>query len=342
MRVLLDGVFNHSSPNFFAFKNLQARGAASPYRDWYYPLAYPIQVAEGQRTYRTFAGVANMPKLNQANPPTRDYFVGIGAKWVREAGVDGWRLDVADEIDPAFLRAFRRGVRAARRDAYLAGETWGDAHAMIQGDAMDASMNYRWRDATLKLVNRQITPAEYVRLLQEIDATTPVAARGATFNVLGSHDTERLRTVLGGSESKHRLAAAIQFFSPGVPVIYYGDEYGLEGRKEPASRNAFPLKPTAAQSQLAAYYRSLAQMRRGFGQATSCTVSITRAGGLKLTRRDARGKAKAFLLINLADTLMKVKRAGELMSRHEASVAGSEIKLKPSGFIIYRPASRIP
>ncbi|MER3495887.1 MAG: hypothetical protein C4320_03220, partial [Armatimonadota bacterium] len=185
-------------------------------------------------------------------------------------------------------------------------------------------------------------PAEYVRLLQEIDAPTPVAARGATFNILGSHDTERLRTVLGGSDAKHRLAAAIQFFSPGVPVIYYGDEYGLEGGKEPASRNAFPLKPTAAKSQLAAYYRSLAQMRRGLGQGTSFTGSITRARGLKLTRRDARGRVIAVLLINLADNLMQVTSDCKLISRHEASLAGSEIRLKPSGFVIYRPASPIP
>ncbi len=340
VRVILDGVFNHSSPRFFAFRDLLARGADSPYRDWYFPLAYPLVVGEGQRTYRTFAGVPNMPKLDEANPATRDYFVGIGRKWVREAGIDGWRLDVADEIEPGFLRAFRQGVRAERRDAYLLGETWGDAHTMIQGDAMDASMNYRWRDATLRLVNRQIALAEYVRLLEEIDATTPVDARWATFNLLGSHDTERLRTVLGGSEAKHRLAAAVQFFSPGAPMILYGDEYGHEGGKEPASRVAMPRDPTEPQKALMAFYAKLAALRRELAPSRRKPFSASVEGGL-LVLRYGEGEDASELVLNVGDAPVERPTDARRVILHErAELSESASRIESDGFVLSLAASR--
>lgn len=340
MRVILDGVFNHSSPEFFAFRDLRSRGAESPFRDWYHPLAFPIVVGEGQRTYRTFAGVPNMPKLNQETPAARDYFVGIGRKWIREAGVDGWRLDVADEIHPSFLRAFRKGVRAARRDAYLLGETWGDAHEMIQGDAMDASMNYRWRRATLDLVNRRITPTEYARALREIDATTPVEARWATFNLLGSHDTERLRTAVGGSAARHKLAAAIQFFSPGVPCVYYGDEYGLEGGKEPASRNAMPTSPTAEQTELAAFYRRLSEARGALADLRSRDPvdPVAPGSGRLLLAYGREGSGVGRLLANLSDRAVdeQVPSGLQILVGDGYRREGERVTLAPDGFVIYR------
>ena len=331
LRTILDGVFNHTSPEFFAFADLRAKGAESRYRDWYAPLAFPIVVGEGQRTYRTFAGVFTMPKLNLDDPEARAYFAGIGARWIREAGVDGWRLDVADEIAPGFWPAFRAAVRAAKPDAYTVAETWHDPHELVAGDGLDAAMNYPWRAAVLDLVNRRITPAEFVTRMRAVEAGVPRPARRAMFDVLGSHDTERLRTVVGGSEARHRLAAAVQFFSPGVPVVYYGDEYGLEGGKEPASRNPMPVSPTSAQLAFADFYRSLAAMRKGVDRSRAFTVASSPSGAI-LTYR--AGRVGTRMRMNVSPRPVACRTRGEVLL--SSGLAGG--RLAPDGFVIERGA----
>ncbi|HEY0867404.1 MAG TPA: glycoside hydrolase family 13 protein, partial [Fimbriimonas sp.] len=263
IKVMLDAVFNHSSPEFFAFRDVRQNGLKSKYRDWFFLMGEPVVVEEGQKTYRTFAGVPTMPKLNQDNPPTRDYFLDVGTRWIKEADIDGWRLDVADEVSQHFWRRFRTEVKRAKKDAYILGEVWGDAHEYLQGDQHDAVMNYRWRKAVLDfLAYRTTTPTQFDRALRLIREDYPSATLHSMFNLLGSHDTERLRTVMKGDRKRERLAILLQFAYPGVPSIYYGDEIGMEGGKEPLSRGPMVWDRSKWDEGLFEFYKEMIRLRK--------------------------------------------------------------------------------
>ncbi len=152
--VILDGVFNHTGVDTAEFKSLREEGERSPYRNWYYVKRFPLEVRDGQQTYVGWFGSPWLPKLNLANPPTRQFMLGVAANWLQRARIDGWRLDAADEVTHDYWIDFRSKVRAANPDAYIVGEIWGDAHTWLQGDQFDSVMNYRWRGATLDFLRR--------------------------------------------------------------------------------------------------------------------------------------------------------------------------------------------
>ncbi len=125
MRILLDGVFNHCGYWWDKFQDVVKNGEASPYRSWFFIHSYPVDA--GAENYDCVGHYKWMPKLNLANPDARDYFLSVGRYWLEEFGIDGWRLDVADELPTAFLEAFAAAMRACKPDCILLGETWGDA-----------------------------------------------------------------------------------------------------------------------------------------------------------------------------------------------------------------------
>ena len=129
MRVLLDGVFNHTGIHFAPFADLMANGPRSRFRDWFYPKRYPITVDAA--CYECVGDYPFMPRLNTANPQVQAFILSVMRYWINRTGIDGWRLDVADELDPGCVRYLRRQLRAEYPDALLLGETWGDATRML-------------------------------------------------------------------------------------------------------------------------------------------------------------------------------------------------------------------
>lgn len=261
--VLLDGVFNHTGIDFFAFKSLREEGPRSPYRNWYYIYKFPIEVAEGQRTYEGWFGVPWLPKLNLDNPQTRAYFLGVATYWLQEAHIDGWRLDAADQVNPSFWKDFRKAVKKVDPSAFLVGEIWGDAHAWLQGDEFDSVMNYPWRAAVLDFfVFETSTPSQFHTQLAQLRDAYPPAAIAVLFNLLGSHDTVRLHTLCQNNWSKERQAVLFQMTYPGTPCIYYGDEIGLEGGKDPDDRRCMVWNPHQWNQTILQFYRRAIALRR--------------------------------------------------------------------------------
>lgn len=238
IRVVLDGVFNHTGTGFFAFQDLLRRGGASPYRDWYFVKSFPV-VMEPKPTYEAWWGYASLPKLNTANPAAREYLMDVGERWV-ERGAAGWRLDVPNEVPHAFWREFRQRVKAADPEAYLTGEIWSDASAWLQGDQFDGVMNYPFRAAILDLVGGKATGAQFLHAVQKVLLQYPEQSHGCLLNLLGSHDTPRIATLL--DPQRRRVAEVLQFTLPGTPMVYYGDEIGMEGGKDPDCRRCFPVE----------------------------------------------------------------------------------------------------
>ena len=232
IRVMLDGVFNHCSWEHPFFKDAMTNGQKSPYYHWF--------LWNGDGTYRTFGSSQNMPKLNTEDPEVIRYFSNVAVKWMRDYGVDDWRLDVSDEISHRFLRAFREAVLAQSPDAVIIGEDWHRAVRYLNGDEYDGIMNYSVTKACLDLLAfRSISPAEFRDRLVRLYHTYSIPANRKMLNLLGSHDTDRFLTRVGGDPRRFRSATAIQFFYPGIPCVYYGDEIGMEGGYDPGCRRCF-------------------------------------------------------------------------------------------------------
>jgi cyclomaltodextrinase len=152
IRVLLDAVFNHSGKTFPPFLDAMERGPDSPYADWFHVREWPLRIKDGIPTYDTFAFEPHMPKLNTEHPEVKKYLLDVARYWIEEIDIDGWRLDVANEVDHAFWREFRQVVKAAKPEAYILGEIWHDSIMWLQGDQFDAVMNYPFTNAVLDFV----------------------------------------------------------------------------------------------------------------------------------------------------------------------------------------------
>nr|WP_254639081.1 alpha-glycosidase [Cohnella sp. GbtcB17] len=278
IRVLLDAVFNHAGRTFPPFVDVLERGAASPYADWFHVREFPLTVRDGIPTYETFAFEPIMPKLNTENPEVQAYLLEVARYWVEEIGIDGWRLDVADEVDHAFWRAFRNTVKTANPDTYILGEIWHDAILWLQGDQFDAVMNYPVSDAVLDFFARDRTDAAgFAAAIGAQLAAYPEPVTMSAFNLLDSHDTARLLTQCGGNEKRMRLAALFQLTYPGVPCIYYGDEIGMSGGGDPDCRRCMIWDEAGQNAGLFGFYRDTIALRKAHEALRSPHFAILEA-----------------------------------------------------------------
>ena len=302
--VILDGVFNHTGVDFKQFASLRTEGEKSPYRDWYFVHHFPIEVKDGQTSYDGWFGTPWLPKLNVVNPDTRKFLLDVATRWITETKIDGWRLDAADEVEHAYWQEFRKAVRRADPKAYLVGEIWSNAHDWLQGDQFDAVMNYRWRGAALDYFAFDKTkPTEFDAALRQIRDDYPPAATGVMFNMLGSHDVERLRTLCGGSWAKQKQSVLFQMTYPGTPCIYYGDEIGMEGGKDPDNRRAMEWDKSKWDKEAQRFYRQILRLRK--------EKPILRRGDYKTVYADdstavfgytrTRGNQEVLVLFNRGD-----------------------------------------
>ncbi len=257
MRVILDGVFNHSGRGFFPFQHLLENGPASPYRDWYYVRGFPLHAYGAKPNYDAWWDNPELPKLKVATPAVRRYLLHVAEYWIR-FGADGWRLDVPEEIDdPAFWAEFRARVKAANPEAYLVGEIWHKAPDWVApAGPFDGLMNYPLGRAVLGFVGGEgfdrelaarsglgqvplLDAAGWVEQVEAVLAAYPEGGFGH-LNLLGSHDTPRIYTMMREDAARTALALELLAVLPGAPSIYYGDEIGLPGAHDPDNRRAFP------------------------------------------------------------------------------------------------------
>ena len=260
MRVILDGVFNHAGRGLFQFHDLLENGLRSPYADWFVipdkskPLnPYDARaIARGRErwatNYRCWWNLPALPEFNTDNPEVREFLWGVATRWI-EFGIDGWRLDVPECIaDPSFWREFRRRVKAINPDAYLVGEIWGPAGDWLTGDRFDAVMNYVFSRACLCFFGgsqldtgvrpggyrlRPIKARTFARRIEEMLSAYSWPTTLAQLNLLGSHDTPRVLSMLGGDVQRLKLTVLFQMTFPGAPCIYYGDEVGMTSAPVP-------------------------------------------------------------------------------------------------------------
>ncbi len=284
IRVMLDGVFNHCSNQNPLFIDVVKQGKASPYFDWFFIDGDTVD--EEKINYQTFASVPYMPKLNTGHPAVIDYCCDVARHWVEAYGIDGWRLDVMDELSIAFLRRFRAAVKAANPDALVIGELWHDPGVYLRGDQLDGMMNYGLTKALMDYLAFGTRDAVGAAddLIRTLTRVTQPASR-MMMNLIGCHDTDRFLTWLKGDTDKLKLAFAILFFFPGIPCVYYGDEIGMEGGYDPDCRRAFPWDKARWSTDIQDTVKQLTKLK------TSGTISgearIYAEGDVLVIERDA-------------------------------------------------------
>ncbi len=344
MYIILDGVFNHTGDDskYFNKKGTYPgvgayQGKYSPYADWYFFKNFPTE-------YESWWGIDIMPKLNPASPSCRKYFTGqngIIARWL-QAGADGWRLDVADELSDGFLDELRQTVkRTTSGKGLIIGEVWenavdkiayGKRRRYFAGGQLDSVMNYPFRNAVLAFVlNRDA--GRFYDILTEIYASYPREVCNALMNLLGTHDTKRILTVLGdpaeGAGKSNRelsvaklspearalalerlkIASTLQFTVYGVPSVYYGDEAGVEGYHDPFCRLPYPWG--REDKELQAHYRSLGKLRREHPALSEGEFSFVKVGNGAIAYQRKLGNDHLLVAANVGEGNFVLPLSGE-------------------------------
>lgn len=262
IKVMLDAVFNHSGFYFPPFQDVLEKGKDSLYKDWFHIHEFPI-ITEPLPNYDTFAFTPFMPKLNTENPEVKEYLLETGRYWVREFDIDGWRLDVANEVDHAFWREFRKEVKAIKPDLYILGEIWHDSIAWLRGDQFDAVMNYPFTTNILKLFAKQsISPREFVENMTGVIHMYTRNINEAAFNLVGSHDTPRILTECEEDIERVKQVFTLMLTFIGTPCIYYGDEIGMTGTQDPGCRKCMEWDKGNQNTDLFDHIQKLIQLRQ--------------------------------------------------------------------------------
>lgn len=259
MRIMLDAVFNHIGSASPQWQDVVKNGAQSRYKDWFHIHSFPV--TEGN--YDTFAFTPDMPKLNTANPEVQRYLLDIALYWIREFDIDGWRLDVANEVDHAFWKTFKQAVSAEKPDIYILGEIWHSSEPWLRGDEFHAVMNYPFTEPMIEYFADRAIPAS--RMAHRLNAHLMNGMKQVNevmFNLLDSHDTKRLLTRCRNDEKKARALLAFMFAQTGSPCIYYGTEIGLDGENDPLCRKCMVWDKEKQNQEMLLFMKRLIALRK--------------------------------------------------------------------------------
>lgn len=261
IKVVLDAVFNHSGFMFEQFQDVLKNGEKSKFKDWFHIHDFPVRTEP--LGYEAFAFEAYMPKLNTGNPEVIAYLSKVATYWIEEADIDGWRLDVANEVDHEFWRVFKKAVRTAKKDAYIVGEIWHNAKPWLLGDQFDGAMNYPFTRACLNYFAYGNTDTDtFKKLINATYVRNTKEANKAMLNILDSHDTPRFLTRCGGNIGRLKLGALFQMSFIGAPSVYYGTEIGMEGEQDPDCRRAMKWNKEAWNQDVYAFYKEVIDLRK--------------------------------------------------------------------------------
>lgn len=274
MKIVLDAVFNHCSDQISQFQDVLKNGRKSKFYDWF------IITNDNPLQYECFASCKYMPKFNTSKKEVCEYLIDIATYWIKEFDIDGWRLDVSDEISHEFWRQFRRAVKEAKPDCVLIGENWHDANVYLQGDQYDSIMNYAFTKACLDFYAfKRFTPKWFVEKLNELLMRNCNAANSMLLNLLDSHDTHRFFTQVNCDKDKLLNALSMLYFFDGVPCIYYGTEIALQGYHDPDSRRTFEWDKVDSSSTLTQLIKYLCSLKAN-GELADNNIVITEHNGI--------------------------------------------------------------
>ena len=297
IRVILDGVFNHCGPDFFAFKDVLKYGEESKYKDWFYKLRFPIERFP-YPNYEAFAYVAAMPKLNTGNPEVLKYCCDVGRFWIRECGIDGWRMDVANEINHDFFREFKKAIRSENPEAFLIGEIWEDSEVWLEGDQFDSTMNYTFTNICKDFFAKgELSVSGFDARMHRMIRRYQRQVSLAQMNFLDTHDVGRFLSFCDGDRKKLKLAVAFMMCAPGIPSVFYGDEKAIMGLEEIDYRAKMPWDYECELEEYYKYWIGLRRSSKAFSRGNYRTEYIDDENRVYVFSREYEGEKK-YVIIN--------------------------------------------
>lgn len=337
IRVLIDGVFNHCGWYYPAFEDVVEKGEKSLYKNWFYHLEFPVVRPENPEeipNYECFAYERLMPKLNTSDPEVMSYLLNVAAYWIREYDIDGWRLDVASEVNDEFWRAFRRTVKAVKPDCFLIGEVWETAKHWLDGSQFDSTMNYDMRkNCTYFFAKEKWDAAAFDAAVTGMRMRYRKNLLYGQLNLLDSHDVSRFLSVCNGQKERFKLAVIFQLLFVGVPSVFYGDEQGLAGVSEEEYRTGMRWD---GDQELFCFYQRLISLRKSslaFSEGTYRTLTAARGSRLYGFERCMENGEGFRIYLNAGDTeSVDIQQTGEVVWE-EGRRRG---RLVPFGFVIFR------
>lgn len=297
MKVMIDGVFNHVDFMHPWFLDVVEKGEMSPYKDCFYidkyPLANfkfdktgrPIQTMKIRPNFKAFAYSVHMPKWNTHHPKTQEHLLGAISYWTL-LGVDGWRLDVSNEISHSFLRQIMDTVRKINPNVYVLGENMDYAMPWLSGDQMDAVMNYDLVRHLWKFLEHKITVTDFKDRVNDYLAKTPKNILENMYNLVGTHDQVRIKRRLDDDVRREKQAFVFMYSSEGAPSLYYGDEVGMTGEQDPDNRRCMIWDESAWDHDFKQFIKTLNQLRKTHSSLSEADYHFLAGDVLAYTKKD--------------------------------------------------------
>ena len=343
MKVMLDAVFNHIGNHSPQWQDVIKNGEQSVYRDWFYIHHFPVNTETKwtpdihlRLNYDTFAFRPKMPKLNTANPQVKQYLLDIAAYWIKEFDIDAWRLDVANEIDHQFWKEFHKTVTAIKPDIYILGEIWHSARPWLNGDEFHGVMNYPLANS---IKDYFLSKTILVQTLQHRLNSQAMFYRQQTnevmFNMLDSHDTERILTVAKGNKNAVKSALAFMYLHCGTPCIYYGTEVGMTGSGDPDCRRVMPWDKQLQDQNMLEFMKELIAFRKAYQEHIIYGERQIQVLDNQLLQVNLKQHGSELVAsYNSTGTPMTLEKMGKVVFGNMLSVAHKDIILAPDEFVV--------
>lgn len=343
IRVMLDAVFNHIGDQSPQWQDVIANGRQSKYADWFHIHDFPVRYTPtdnfeytADANYDTFAFTPHMPKLNTANPEVQDYLIDIATYWIKEFDIDGWRLDVANEVDHHFWKKFRAATTAIKPDIYILGEIWTSAQSWLQGDEFSAVMNYAFTGSIVDFfAKQQISPSQMVHKLNAQLMLNRDQTNQVMFNLLDSHDAPRILTVAHNNKAIVKQMYTFMFLQQGTPDIYYGSEYAMTGQQDPDNRKPMVWQSDQQDATMYDFLKQLIQLRQDYqtvlSEGTLSWETDDNKNIVGFTRQ--LGQTKIFAIFNAGNTNYELPTSIDISHIISEQLYNSHI-IQPNGFLV--------
>ena len=340
MKVMLDAVFNHMGDQSAQWQDVLQHGENSAYKDWFHIQEFPVTndklVNPKELPYHTFAFASYMPKLNTANPEVKDYLLSVATYWIEHFDIDAWRLDVANEVDHQFWRDFRKAVLSKKPDLYILGEVWHTSQPWLNGDEFHAVMNYPLSDSIKDyFLSRSKKTSQFIAEINCQSMYYKQQISEVMFNLLDSHDTERILTTAQGDIQLVKSALAFLFLQRGTPCIYYGTELELGGGMDPDCRRVMPWERVSSSNDMLNFMKNLIQLRKEIAdiiQHGKFTLEETEPNVLALEWEDDHQVIRAIFNQSKENYLLD-RDSADLVSHCQTD--DEKLVILPKGFVVY-------
>ena len=340
MKIMLDAVFNHIGDQSPQWQDVLKHGEDSVYKDWFHVQEFPVtkdKLANPRKLpYHTFAFESYMPKLNTANSQVRDYLLSVATYWIEHFDIDAWRLDVANEVDHQFWRDFRKAVLAKKPDLYILGEVWHTSQPWLNGDEFHAVMNYPLSDSIKDYFLRGVKKTS--QFIDEINGQSMYYRQQISevmFNLLDSHDTERILATAKGDVQIVKSALACLFLQRGTSCFYYGTELELDGGPDPDCRRVMPWERVSESNDMLNFMKKLIHLRKGVAdiiQHGKYILEEIKPDVLSLEWDHDGQKVRA--IFNQSAENYLVDHASATLASH-CQISAGQLHILPKGFVIF-------